>query len=79
MAQVPTPDELRDLLAMILAGAAGGDLRQWLEALGPVEKLPTHFNVRSNWAVHPRCPRSKRRAIDNAIAIVREAHPYVAG
>lgn len=78
MATVLTPDELRDLLATLLEGAAGGTRESWLQAVGQVEKLPTHANVRCNWAVHPKGTAAQRKAIARAVEIVREEHPYVA-
>ncbi|NYT43090.1 hypothetical protein HZY97_20110 [Sphingomonas sp. R-74633] len=78
MASVPTPDEMRDLLATLLEGAAGGSHREWLRAIGPVEKLPTYLNIHCNWAVHPKGKPAERKAIEQAVAVVRAAHPYVA-
>ena len=75
---VPTPDELRDLLAHLLTGAAGGTDSEWWAAIGVVEKLPTWPNVRSNWAVHPAGTAEQIAAMDKAVEVVRVAHPYVA-
>jgi hypothetical protein len=78
MASVPTPDELRDLLATLLEGAAGGTHDSWLRAIGPVENLPTHKNIHCNWRVHPKGTPAQRAAIERAVEIVREEHPYAA-
>ena len=78
MGTVLTPDQMRDLLAMLLRGAAGGERGHWLDAIGPVEKLPTHLNVRSNWTVHPKGKAAELAAIRQAVEIVRGEHLYVA-
>ena len=78
MAQISTAEELADILATILEGAVGGDDKAgWAEIVGPVEILPILTNVRSNWAVHPKGNKAKMAAIDAAVAIVRDKHPYV--
>lgn len=78
MASILTPDQLRDLLATLLEGAAGGTHDDWLRAIGPVEKLPTHLNLHCNWAVHPKGKKSELAAIARAVEVVRAEHPYVA-
>ena len=75
---VLTPDKMRDLLAELLEGAAGGTRDQWLDAIGPVEKLPTHLNLHCNWTVYPAGNRKQMTAIERAVDIVRIEHPYVA-
>jgi hypothetical protein len=79
MTAVPTPDGLRNMLVEILTGAAGETEDHWRNALGLVEKLPVAMNVRSNWRVAPTGNRTDLATIERAVAIVREAHPYVAG
>jgi len=78
MASILTPDQLRDLLATLLEGAAGGDHDDWLRAIGPVEKLPTHLNLHCNWTVHPKGKTAEIAAIRRAVELVRAEHPYVA-
>ncbi|WP_342248590.1 hypothetical protein [Sphingomonas sp. OTU376] len=78
MAIIMTPEQLRDLLATLLEGAAGGTHDAWLRAIGPVEKLPTHLNITCNWAVHPKGTAAQKNAIARAVELVREEHPYVA-
>uniref|UniRef100_UPI0035C9F4E4 hypothetical protein n=1 Tax=uncultured Sphingomonas sp. TaxID=158754 RepID=UPI0035C9F4E4 len=78
-ATVPTAAELRDTLAHILAGAAGGTEEEWRAAIGEIEKLPTWANIRSNWAVHPTGSAKQLAAIEKAVEVVRAAQPYVAG
>jgi len=78
MASILTPEEMRELLATLLEGAAGETHEGWLRAIGPVEKLPTHTNVRCNWAVHPKGTAAQKKAITRAVELVREQHPYVA-
>jgi hypothetical protein len=77
MASVMTPDQMADLLATLLEGAAGGTHEHWLKVLGPVEQLPTHLNIRCNWRVHPKAGKRDLAAIKEAIEIVRAEHPYV--
>lgn len=77
MASIMTPNQMRDLLADLLQGAAGGERDHWLDAIGPVEQLPTHLNVRGNWRVHPKGEKSEIEAIERAVEIVRQEHPYV--
>ena len=79
MASVPTPEGLGEILVEILVGAAGKTPEHWRQAIGPVEKLPVATNVRSNWAIKPKGNRTDVATIERAAAIVREAHPYVAG
>ena len=51
----------------------------WRQAIGPVEKLSAATSVRFNWAIKPKGNRTDVATIERAAAIVREAHPYVAG
>lgn len=79
MASVPTPEGLREILVEVLTGAAGKTEAHWRKAVGEVEKLPVATNVRSNWRIAPTGNRTDVATIERAAAIVREAHPYVAG
>jgi len=72
------PEEMRELLASLLEGAAGNRREHWAAAIGDFEQLPTHFNVRSNWQVHPRGSKRDIDAIQKAVDLVRQEHPYVA-
>lgn len=74
-----TPDELGELLATLLAGAAGGTREDWATKVGVVEKLPIAMNVASNWQVTLSGKAADKKAIDQAVDIVRAQHPYVAG
>jgi 4-aminobutyrate aminotransferase-like enzyme len=74
-----SPKQMRDLMATLLTGAAGNSHEHWLEAVGPVKKLPTHSNVRCNWRISPKGSKRDLEAIEKAVEIVREEHPYVAG
>ena len=78
-AHVPSLGELSDVLATILAGAAGGSKATWVKRVGPVEKLPIATNARCNWRVRPRAKPDELDVIDRAVEIVRAEHPYVAG
>ncbi|GAA0661301.1 hypothetical protein FHT00_002708 [Sphingomonas insulae] len=73
------PEELGDLLATLLTGAAGGTKEVWATKVGVVEKLPIATNVRSNWQVTPSGRADDKKAISQAVDIVRAQHPYVAG
>ncbi len=73
----PGTDELRDLIAHLLAGVAGGTEVKWRKLVGEVEALPIVFHPRSNWRVAPTGTPKEREAIDKALTIVRDAHPYV--
>ena len=70
--------ELRDLIAHLLAGVAGGSEAKWRKLVGDVEALPIVLHPRSNWRVAPNGTSSERAAIEKAVAIVCDAHPYVA-
>lgn len=74
----PTPIELRNLIAHLLAGVAGGTEARWRKLIGDVEPLPIVFHPRSNWRIEPTGNAGERDAIEKAVAIVQEAHPYVA-
>jgi len=76
---VHTPDELRDLLATVITGVAGGGDEAWRDAIGPVTKLPIATNARCNWRVTPQGSHAELGVIRTAVEIVRAAHPYVAG
>lgn len=72
-----TPDELVDLMATVIAGAAGGGKARWRRAIGPIECLPTWRYVRTNWRIHPRGSDEERAVVEQAAAIVRAEHPYI--
>jgi hypothetical protein len=72
-----TPDELVDLLAAVIAGAAGGSKARWRRAIGPVTQLPTWCNVHCNWGIQPRGDDQDRAVVEQAAAIVRAEHPYI--
>lgn len=72
-----TPIELRHLLVTMLTGAAGGTEARWSEAIGVVRWLPLSMAPRSNWRVEPSGTAAERLAIDAAVKLVREQHPYV--
>ena len=77
-AHIHTPEEMADLLATLLVGAAGGTKEAWAEKIGDVEKLPIALNVRSNWQVLPKGRAADKAAIAKAVDVVRAQHPYVA-
>ena len=73
----PTTAEIRALLSHLLAGAVGGSEARWAKFVGDVESLPIVFHPRSNWHVQPTGSADEIDAIERAVAVVREAHPYV--
>ncbi|WP_293873206.1 hypothetical protein [Sphingomonas sp. UBA978] len=75
---IHTPHELGELLTTLLAGAAGGTKKDWAAKVGVVEKLPIAMNVKSNWQVTPNGRAADKKAIGQAVDIVRAQHPYVA-
>ena len=72
-----TSIEPRQLLVTMLAGAAGGTEARWSEAVGDVRWLPLSMAPRSNWRLQPNGTPPERHAIEAAVKIVREQHPYV--
>lgn len=72
-----TPDQLGDLMAELLAGAAGQSAEHWRDAIGPVEQHPLWSHTRCNWTVQPRGRKRDREAVERAVQVVREAYPYV--
>ncbi|MBB5713199.1 hypothetical protein [Sphingomonas aerophila] len=77
--QVHTPDELRELLVMLVMSGAGGDAARWREAIGDIRKLPAAMSARFNWRIKPKGDATERRVIRRSLEIVRGAYPYVAG
>lgn len=73
----PSPTELIELLVTMLEGVAGGSKDRWREVLGPVEKLNIVFNPRSNWRLNPGDTPGEIDVVSQAIAIVRDVHPYL--
>jgi hypothetical protein len=73
----PAPDELRDLIVHLLAGATGKAEKHWRKVVGEVEGLPLAFNIRCNWRVSPKGSAADLEAVEAALEIVRKAHPYV--
>lgn len=73
-----TPSQMRDLLATLLEGAAGKSADHWRKAIGEIEELrPIHSYVRGNWRVQPRGTKKDLDAIQKAVDVVRQEHPYV--
>jgi hypothetical protein len=73
----PTPEELRSLLAVVIAGVAGGEDADWEAKVGPVQTLQIALHPRSNWAVSPTCTGEDLATINKAVDVVRNAFPYV--
>ena len=73
-----SPSQMQDLLAELLEGAAGNTRDHWRRAIGELEQLPTRFHVRSNWRVRPRGRKRDLEAVEQAVEVARQKHPYVA-
>ena len=71
-----TTDELRDLLAHVIAGAAGGSEASWRKLIA-IERVPTWRFVRFNWLVEPTGTAEQRAVIEKAVEIERGEHPYI--
>jgi hypothetical protein len=76
--QVGTTEDVRELIATLLAGAAGGSADRWKRLIGDVERLPTWRFVRFNWRIEPSGTPTERATIAKAVEVVRAEHPYVA-
>lgn len=70
-------DDIRALLAHLLAGATGKTEAHWEKLIGEVVALPIVFHPRSNWKIEPKGKPAELEAIAKAAEIVRQAHPYV--
>lgn len=71
-----TPDELIDLLAHLLAGAAGGEEADWAKLMR-IERVNLTFSPQSNWRVIARGSPKQKGAIEKAVDVVKGEHPYV--
>ena len=70
-------DDIRALLAHLLAGVTGKPEAHWKRLIGEVTALPIVFNPRSNWTINPKGTIKEIEAIEKAVEVVRQAHPYV--
>jgi len=70
-------DDIGALLAHLLAGVTGKPETHWKRLIGEVTALPIVFNPRSNWRIKPNGTLKEIEAIEKAVEIVRQAHPYV--
>ena len=70
-------DDIRNLLAHLLANVAGKTETYWKKVIGEVTALPIVFHPRSNWQIEPTGKPEELQAIAKAADIVRAAHPYV--
>jgi hypothetical protein len=71
-----TPDELIELLAHLLAGAAGGEESEWAKLMR-IERVNLMFDPSSNWRASAAGSTKQREAILKAVDVVRVEHPYV--
>lgn len=72
-----TGEEIRHLLAHLLAGVTDASEAAWRRRIGTIERYPTWKYVRFNWGVAPRVSGANLIAIDKAVEIVRAEHPYI--
>jgi hypothetical protein len=70
-------DDIQALLAHLLAGVTGKPEGHWKRLIGEVTALPIVFNPRSNWTINPKGTIKEVEAIEKAVEVVRQAHPYV--
>jgi hypothetical protein len=78
MAYIPTENQLRQLLATILAGATGKAETVWAAKLGTLRPVPPTTDPRSNWKLTGSMGSvGDIKAIEKAVDIVRAEHPYV--
>jgi hypothetical protein len=75
--KVETAEDVRELIATLLAGAAGGSTARWKRLVGDVEQLPTWRFVRFNWRIEPSGTPAERATIAKAVDVVRAEHPYI--
>lgn len=75
--RIETRDQVGDLVAHVLAGAAGGTEAKWRKLIGSVDRVPTWRYVRFNWVVEPNGSAEQRDLIARAVDVVRAEHPYV--
>lgn len=69
--------DIRALLAHLLTGVTGKPEAHWEKLIGEVTALPIVFHPRSNWKIDPRGTQAELEAIQKAVDVVRQAHPYV--
>ncbi|WP_085810721.1 hypothetical protein [Sphingomonas sp. TZW2008] len=72
-----TAEEIRDLLAHLLAGVTDACEATWRRRIGAIERYPTWKYVRFNWGVALSRSVVDREAIEKAVEIVRAEHPYI--
>jgi hypothetical protein len=72
----PTTDEIRELPAALLAGAADGKAAAWAKVIGDVEVQPIWMKPVCNWSVRPKGSAKQIAAIGKAVAIVAAEPPY---
>ncbi|MGR6331044.1 hypothetical protein ACU5AX_18450 [Sphingomonas sp. XXL09] len=70
-------DDIRALLAHLLAGVTGKPEAHWAKLIGEVTALPIVFDPQSNWRIDPSGTKKEIEAIAKAAEVVRQAHPYV--
>ena len=73
----PTPTELRATLITLLAGVTETKAVSWEGLVGLVEVLPIAFNPRCNWRVEVGGAAGDQEVIDEAVELLRDAHPCV--
>lgn len=76
MASAPTPEELREMLVTMLAGAAGGSEDRWRQVVGSVAKRSLMQSIQTNWSIEPRGSNDELEVVERAVEIVRSAYPY---
>jgi hypothetical protein len=73
----PTANELRTLVAHLLAGATGKPEKHWFAVVGEIEALPLIQYIGGNWRAAPQGSEEDLAAVEAALSIVRAEYPYV--
>ena len=72
-------DDMRAMLVEMLAGATGTPAERWDQILGEIVHVVMTRSPVTNWKVgSSRGTKAERAAIEQAVALAHEAHPYVA-
>jgi len=74
---IPTAAKIRETIAKILTSAAGGTEEHWWRCTGNVAAFSLAAKSQTNWTVQPRGTPEERDMVNRAVAVVREAYPYV--
>jgi hypothetical protein len=74
-----TACELQDLLVATLVSTAGGSMRRWRVALGPVQLLGPASSSSCNWCVTPSGGGREIVEIERLLEAARRQYPFIIG